>query len=179
MDTDTACARQQVMLCAKYSSDTKFQRRDKVRRKAETEETRRCLVLPCLLITLTILSWNIDVQIKTILVLILYVRSHYIQVESEPYWHHDLWHSVVNILGTDWGKVCGILDPGPGGRRLRGHKAFFSHWGGSIRNPQILVHWAQNLTRQGHPHSPEFPILCVHSRVVVLTSHSCKTPIKT
>lgn len=61
MDTDTACARQQVMLCAKYSNDIKSERKGRLKRKEETEERRKGLVSPCLLVPLTILGWNIDV----------------------------------------------------------------------------------------------------------------------
>lgn len=181
MDTDTACARQQVMLRAKYSGDTKFkeERQSEKGRQRQQRGGERGLVSPCSPVALTILSWNIDVKIKTILVLILYVGRDYIQVEGEPDWHHDLWHSVVNILGADWSEVSGVLDPRPGGGRLWGHEAFFSHWGGGVWNPQILVHRPQNLTRQGHPYPSEFPILRVHSGVVVLTSHCQKAPTKT
>lgn len=44
MDTDTACARQQVMLRAKYRGDTKFERKDREEEEeeeVETEERRR------------------------------------------------------------------------------------------------------------------------------------------
>lgn len=111
--------------------------------------------------------------------LILYIRGNYIQVEGEPYWHHDLWHSIVNILGADGSKVGSVLDPRPGRRRFRWHEAFFSHWGGGIGNPQVLVHGSQNLTGQRHPHPSEFPVLRVYSGVVVLTSHGRKAPAKT
>lgn len=109
--------------------------------------------------------------------LVLDVRGDNIQVEGEPYRHHDLWHSIVNVLGADWGKMCGVLDPGPGGRRLWGHEAFFSHRGGGVGDPQVLVHGSQNLTRQGNPHTPELPILRVHSGVIVLTFR--EAPAKT
>lgn len=131
---------------------------------------------PCLLAALTILSGNIDVEIKTILVLILDVRGDNIQVEGEPYWHHDLWHSIVDVLRADRRKMCGVLNPGPGRRRLWGHEAFFSHWRSGVGNTQVLVHGSQNLTRQGHAHTPELPILRVHGGVIVLTF--CKAPAK-
>lgn len=108
--------------------------------------------------------------------LILYVCGNNIQVEGEPDWHHDLWHGIVNILGAHRCKVGGVLDPRPGGRRLWGHEALLSHWGGRIRDAQVLVHGSQNLTGQGHPHPSELPVLCVHSGVVVLPFHSCKAP---
>lgn len=75
--------------------------------------------------------------------------------------------------------MSGVLDPRPGRRRLRGHEALFSHRGRGVRHPEILVHRPQNLTGQGHPHPSEFPILRVHSGVVVLTSHGRKAPTKT
>lgn len=109
--------------------------------------------------------------------LILYVGGDNIQVEGEPNWHHDLWHSIVNVLRADGSKVGGVLDPGPGRRRLWGHEAFLSHWRGGVGNSQVLVHGSQNLTRQGHPHTPELPILGVHGGVVVLTIR--KAPAKT
>lgn len=109
--------------------------------------------------------------------LILYVGGDNIQVEGEPYWHHDLWHSIVNVLRADRSKVGGVLDPGPGRRRLWGHEAFLSHWRGGVGDSQVLVHGSQNLTRQGHPHTPELPILSVHGGVVVLTIR--KAPAKT
>lgn len=61
MDTDTACARQQVMLRAKYRGDTTFERKDRAGRRQRQNSRRRGLVSSCLLDALTILSWNIDV----------------------------------------------------------------------------------------------------------------------
>lgn len=73
----------------------------------------------------------------------------------------------------------GVLDSRPGRRRLRGHETFFSHGGGSVRNPQILVDRPEDLAGQGDPHPSEFPVLCVHSGMVVLTAHSREAPTKT
>lgn len=58
---DTACARQQVMLRAKYSNDIKSERKRQSGKEGQTEEKRKGLVSLCLLAALTILSWNIDV----------------------------------------------------------------------------------------------------------------------
>lgn len=61
VDTDTACARQQVMLRAKYSNDIKSEKEKAEWEGRQTEERRRGLFSPCLLAALTILSWNVDV----------------------------------------------------------------------------------------------------------------------
>lgn len=61
MDTDTACARQQVMLRAKYSNDNKVWEEKAEWEGRQTEERRRGLFSPRLLAALTILSWNVDV----------------------------------------------------------------------------------------------------------------------
>lgn len=62
MDTDTACARQQVMLRAKYRGDNFFFREkiDRERKKQRQEKGGEVFV-SCTLDTLTILCWNIDV----------------------------------------------------------------------------------------------------------------------
>lgn len=129
MDTDTACTRQQVMLCAKYSGDTTFseerqseggRRRErererqtgKRRRKKEKNKKKKSFWFhPGQPVALTILSGDIDVEVQTILVLVLYVGGDYIQVEGEPDGHHDLRHGVVDVLRADGGEVGGVLDP--------------------------------------------------------------------
>lgn len=60
VDTDTACARQQVMLRAKHSNDIKSEK-EKAEWEGRQTEERRGLFSPCLLAALTILSWNVDV----------------------------------------------------------------------------------------------------------------------
>ena len=59
---------------------------------------------------LTILCRSVDVQIQTVLALILNVRGYCVQVIGEPYGHHDLRHRVVDVLRAHGHEVGRILD---------------------------------------------------------------------
>lgn len=60
--------------------------------------------------TLTVVGGSVDVQIQTVLALILNVGSYCVQVVGEPDGHHDLWHSVVDVLRAHGHEVSGVLD---------------------------------------------------------------------
>lgn len=62
---------------------------------------------------LTVVGGSVDVQIQTVLALILNVGGYCVQVVGEPDGHHDLWHRVVDVLRAHGHEVSGVLDPGP------------------------------------------------------------------
>lgn len=117
---------------------------------------------------LTIFRRRVDVQIQTVLTLILNVCGHRVQVIREPYGHHDLWHRVVDVLGAHGHELGGVPDSRPGGGLIRGHEALFPHRRGSVGDPEVLIDGSEDLAGDGDPEASQFPELGGHSRVEFL-----------
>lgn len=67
------------------------------------------------------------------------VSCCYIQVCSEPGWHHISQHApLIQSLRAHWSKLCHIPYSGPRQRRLRCLKAAIPSWWPGIRYSQVL-----------------------------------------
>lgn len=91
---------------------------------------------------LTILCGYVDVEVKAVLALVLYICRSCIQVVSEPYGKHDLWQHSVDVLRAHWCKLGSIADLLPGAWCLRGLEAPLAHWRGGVGDAQVLLDWA-------------------------------------
>lgn len=115
---------------------------------------------------LTILCGNVDVEVKAVLALVLYIRRSCIQVVGEPYGKHDLWQHPVDVLRAHWCKLGSVTDLLPRAWCLRGLEAPLAHWRGGIGDAQVLLDRAQNLIVQLLAYAPKLPVACGDHRVL-------------
>lgn len=107
---------------------------------------------------LTVLRGDVDVEIETVLALILQVRSSSFQVLSEPHRHHDFRQRSVDVLWARGWEPCGIPDVVPGSGRFGGLEAPISDGWRGIRNAEKLFHRAEDLVIQLLPNATDLPI---------------------
>lgn len=125
---------------------------------------------------LTILRRSVDVQVQTVLALILNVRGYCVQVIGKPNGHHNLWRRVVDVLRAHGHEVGRILDPGPRRGLLGGHEALLTNRRSGVGDPEVLINGSEDLAGHGHPEAPQFPKLGGHSWVEFLACRLGQRP---
>lgn len=109
---------------------------------------------------LTVLRGHVDVQVQAVFVLVLNVGHERVQVGGEPHGQHVVQQRpLVQVLRADGRELRGVPDPGPRRRGLGGLKAPLSSGRRGVRDPQVLLHGAQNLIGQWCPQAPDFAVI--------------------
>lgn len=107
---------------------------------------------------LTVLCRDVDVEVETVLALILQVCSSSIQVLREPHGHHDFGQCSVDVLWACWRKPCGIPDVMPSSGCFGGLEAAVSYGRRGIRDAKELFHWAKDLVVQLLPDAADLTV---------------------
>uniref|UniRef100_A0AAY5EFB2 Secreted protein n=1 Tax=Electrophorus electricus TaxID=8005 RepID=A0AAY5EFB2_ELEEL len=81
-------------------------------------------------------TYNVEVQ--TVFALLLQVRCHGVEVVGRPDGHHDIGHSVADVLWADGGEARGIPHARPSRGGIWGHEASYLHTQKKNNKPSFM-----------------------------------------